>query len=281
MPVSLVSFIRRSIMMVLASALVTFAVDMTPTLAQSTAIGQVEKLRGSAKAFRTNNKVDKLKVGDPIYSGDTVQSGPRSRLGIVFIDQTVFSLSANATMVINNLVFNPNRKSNRMRVDLVEGAFAFLTGKIASTGKLTVETSVAQIGIRGTQPWIIAGPTTSFGIQSERDGSTGEYVLLRKGTNNVIATVNRATVGTANKFVMTGPRDTPRVINKTRQDARLARRLKRTLNRSLQSADSRAGKAPGRGRGRDRGGRGPTGGRGDSDGGGSGASGGDSDGGHQ
>jgi len=223
-----------------------------PATAQTraSAIGKVETLQGRAFAFRASNRRDRLDVGSEIYSGDTIQTGPATTIGIVFVDRTVFSMSANATLAINDLVYNAAGNSNRMAVDLVEGSFAFLTGAIAKSGSMNVETSVAQLGIRGTQPWVTVGPATSFTIMSERDGTTGEYVLVRKGTQTVIATVNRSTVGTTRKYVMTGPADTPRLVEKSPGEPALERALKRNIEDALQSSDSRSGRGPARGRGR-------------------------------
>lgn len=214
------------------------------------AIGKVETLQGSAIAFRASNRRDRLDVGSQIFAGDTIRTGEAATIGIVFVDRTVFSMSANATLAINDLVYDAAGSSNSMAVDLVEGSFAFLTGNIAKTGSMSVETSVAQLGIRGTQPWVTVGPATSFTIMTERDGTTGEYVLVRKGTQTIIATVNRATVGTTRKYVMTGPADTPRLVDKTPGEPALERALKRNIEDALQSSDSRSGRGPTRGRGR-------------------------------
>lgn len=269
---TLVIHLRFMMISTFAVLMCFFAHSTNIALAQSgaTPIGQVEKLRGNATAFRTNNVRDQLKVGDPIYAGDTIQTGKSSRLSMVFVDRTVFSLSASATLVINNLVYDPNGTSNSMAVDMVEGAFAFLTGRIARTGTMNVETSVAQLGIRGTQPWVtVGGSSTSFTIMSEQDGTTGEYVLFRKGTQTVIATISRSTVGSAQKFVMANPADTPRLVNKAPGEPRIERTFKRDIADALQSSDSRSGRAPARGpnRGRGRGrGRGPNEGPGEGSG---------------
>ena len=49
-----------------------------------------------------------LNIGDKVYKGDVVQSGSNSALGISFIDGTAFSLGANARMVLNDMVYDPN-----------------------------------------------------------------------------------------------------------------------------------------------------------------------------
>ncbi len=214
--------------------------------AQAQAIGQVETLRGTATATRGNSNLN-LRVGDPILSGDSVQTGQASTLGITFLDQTVFSLAANAKMVINDLVYSPQGSGNNMAIELVQGTFVFLAGKIAPTGNMIIDTRVAQIGIRGTLPWITVGDTTSFAILSERDGKTGEYFLLQKATGNVIGTVNLSTVGTRQKLVMNSPEDVPRTVDKTPEELAAEQRFRDQIFETLNVRDTRLGIAPDQG----------------------------------
>jgi len=244
-PRSLFSVIHHSFKLLCAIVFLAAIFSAAATLAQAQtsadAIGLVETLAGNATATRVNRNIHSLKVGDSIYSGDTVQTGANSKLGITFLDSTVFSLSANAKMIINDLVYNTRGGSNKMLVDLLKGGFVFLAGNIAGSGTMLIDTPVALIGIRGTQPWVTVAPTTSFTIMSERDGTTGEYVLLRKGTNNIIATVNLATVGTTKKYIMSSPADDPRLVDKTPAELRLEPQLKRALLSTLQTRDARLG----------------------------------------
>ncbi len=238
--------LAHSFIIVLWAIAFVAALSITlPTSAQaqtSAAIGQVETLSGSASAIRASGGVDTLRVGTRIFNGDTVQTGANSRLGITFLDQTVFSLSANAKMVIDDLVYSPGGNANKMLINLAEGTFVFLAGKIASTGDMKIETRVTLLGIRGTQPWVAITPAlSSFTIMSERDGKTGEYLMLRKGTNTVIATVNLATVGTTRKYIMSGPNDTPRLVDKTPAELRNEPGLKSNLFTTLQVRDARLG----------------------------------------
>lgn len=206
----------------------------------SDAIGRVETLIGNASVVRGGNNNQALRVGDRVFNNDTVLTGTSSVLGITFLDGTVFSLSANSKMIIDDLVYRATGSSNKMLVDLAKGTFVFLAGKIARSGDMRVDTPVAQIGIRGTQPWVIVRPDqTSFTIMSERNGKTGEYVLFRKGTRTVIATVNRATVGTTRKYVMSGPNDTPRLVNKTPGEQSNEPQLKQQLYATVDARDAR------------------------------------------
>ncbi len=207
-------------------------------------IGQVETLTGTATATQANNTTLNLSIGDPVFLGDRVETGANSILGITFLDQSVFSLGANARMVLDDLVYNPQGSANNMAFNLVEGTFVFLAGRIATTGNMRITTPVVQIGIRGTLPWITVGNTTSFAILSERDGTTGQYDLIRLGTGNVIATVSLATVGTRQKFIMSSPDDDPLLVDKTLEELAAEQRFKNQIFNTLQTRDTRLGNAP-------------------------------------
>ena len=160
-----------------------------------TKIGEVIKLDGSASAKNTDGVESELSLGSPVYQGDVVSTGGNSSLGISFIDKTLFSLSSNARMVLDELVYNPGAPDDSSMVfNLVEGAFVFVTGEVAPTGNMTIETPVATMGIRGTTPtvWInaILG-IAEFSILPDPDiGKVGSYVLVSKKTGALLATVD-------------------------------------------------------------------------------------------
>src|SRR4029079_15411967 len=65
-------------------------------------------------------------------------------------DGTAFNLSAGARMVLNEFVYSPNGSANASVINLVQGSFTFVAGKIAHTGDMKVGTPVGIMGIRGT-----------------------------------------------------------------------------------------------------------------------------------
>ncbi|MFH1341973.1 MAG: VCBS domain-containing protein, partial [Pseudomonadota bacterium] len=168
-------------------------------IAPAKIIGQVTKVTGSATAVRNGVSIT-LNVGDNVHKGDVVQSGSDSSLGITFIDGTVFGLSSNARMVLNEMIYDPAGSSNASLLTLVQGTISFVAGATAKTGDMKVETPTATMGIRGTavlveidfdvfQPGL--APPVSFRILVEPNGETGEYVLLDRLTGQPIATVNQ------------------------------------------------------------------------------------------
>ncbi|WP_434056884.1 VCBS domain-containing protein [Bradyrhizobium tunisiense] len=173
-----------------------------PGAAAAQVIGHVTKLVGSATAIRNGVSVI-LNNGDNVEKGDVVSTGADSTLGITFIDGTVFGLSSNARMVLNEMVYDPNGSSNSSLLSLVAGTITFVAGETAKHGDMKIDTPVATMGIRGTAVLtqinfvVPAGggdpqPQASFQVLVEPNGTTGSYILFDKVTLLPIATVNQA-----------------------------------------------------------------------------------------
>ncbi|SEH75526.1 cadherin-like domain-containing protein [Tardiphaga sp. OK245] len=163
-------------------------------------IGTVSKLAGSATAIRNGVSVT-LNVGDQVQKGDVVQAGADSSLTMTFIDGTVFGLSANARMVLNEMVYDPQGSANSSLLSLVQGTITFVAGETAKHGNMRVDTPVATMGIRGTAVLVEIGfevpgqggaPPVKFQVLVEPNGVTGSYVLYSKTSGQAIGTVNAA-----------------------------------------------------------------------------------------
>jgi fibronectin-binding autotransporter adhesin len=163
-------------------------------------IGHVTKLQGNATTIRNGVSII-LNNGDNVEKGDVVQSGSDSTLGITFVDGTVFGLSSNARMVLNEMVYDPNGSNNSSLLSLVAGTISFVAGQTAKHGDMKIDTPVATMGIRGTAvlvqidftvPGQSGAPNASFQVLVEPDGTTGSYILFDKTTLQPIAMVNQA-----------------------------------------------------------------------------------------
>src|SRR5205823_11036615 len=127
-------------------------------------IGKVVTATGAVTIEHTNavvvqanlptTGVGQTKLGDLVYRGDAVQTGADGKVGITFTDGSAFNLSANARMVLNEFVYDPNGKSNATLFSLSKGTFTFIAGKVAKTGDMKIDTPVATMGIRGTTPHV-------------------------------------------------------------------------------------------------------------------------------
>jgi VCBS repeat-containing protein len=163
-------------------------------------IGHVTKLVGTATAIRNGVSII-LHQGDNVEKGDVVQSGSNSTLGVTFIDGTVFGLSSNARMVLNEMVYDPDGSNNSSLISLVAGTISFVAGQTAKHGDMKIDTPVATMGIRGTAVLVeidftVPGqggqPDAKFQVLVEPDGTTGSYILFDKTTLQPLAVVNQA-----------------------------------------------------------------------------------------
>ncbi len=171
------------------------------SLSSAQIIGHVTKIAGNATVIR-NGVAIVLNLGDNLNKGDVVQAGSNSSLGLTFNDGTVFGLSSNARMVLNEMVYDPNGSSNNSLLTLVQGTISFVAGETAKHGSMKVDTPVATMGIRGTAVLVEIGfevpgqggaPPVNFQVLLEPTGVTGSYVLYSKSDpTEVIGTVNQA-----------------------------------------------------------------------------------------
>jgi len=176
-------------------------------------IGNVQTASGEVTVQRTDGTTVTLSTGDPVFQGDVVQTGGDSSLIIVFVDETLFSLSADARMVLDELVYSPNGSDNSMVMNLVQGSFVFVTGQVAPTGDMRVETPTATMGIRGTTPIVqidAVNGATRFGLSVDPDGPLGSYQLFDRLTGQLLGTVNTTDSTTLVESIGSAPVVTPK-----------------------------------------------------------------------
>jgi hypothetical protein len=122
-----------------------------------TAAGTVRIEHSAAIIIQANlptNDASPANVGDLVYRGDVIQTGPDGKLGVAFADGTSFSVSPNARMEVNEFVYDPHGHSNSSLMSLTKGTFTFIAGEVAHTGSMKVDTPVGTMGIRGTTPHV-------------------------------------------------------------------------------------------------------------------------------
>jgi FecR protein len=169
-----------------------FAFPARPQDASVKPIGKCISVTGDASIEHTGAVVvqaalgsssGRLKIGDPIFLGDIVQTGADGRVGITFTDGTAFDLSKNAHMVMTEFVYDPNSHSNSTLLSLTKGEFTFVAGKIAKTGDMKIDTPAATMGIRGTTPH----------VEVLSDGTVKFSTLIEEGKDKVLEKYGAAT----------------------------------------------------------------------------------------
>ena len=118
---------------------------------QGTAIGNAETVIGDAFIVRDGERIA-LEAGEPVFQGDIVETETGGSVKLRFVDETVFSISEDARLALDKMVFDPATSEGESLFSMLKGGFLFISGQIAKTdpSDMQVVTPVATIGIRGT-----------------------------------------------------------------------------------------------------------------------------------
>lgn len=114
-------------------------------------IGKVIKIRG--EIIRTNASLEKkdiLSLGKTILKNDEINSGPRSYIKILMIDDTIIQLGSNSRFKFSK--FKMRSKYDRdITYELLHGKMRGLFIRKSPKKELTIKTPTAAMGVRGTK----------------------------------------------------------------------------------------------------------------------------------
>ncbi len=155
-----------------------------PPFVSEPAIGKIKRVVGSVTVTRANVIVAPPVVGDLVYKGDWIETGVDGLIAIVFVDGTTFRLDDSAHMVLDEFVFSSERSSNSALFRVLNGRFSFLSGLVATTGRLMIDTAVARI--QNTRPAAgiggLAFSVFTIGLIHELNAASADIALLDDGT---------------------------------------------------------------------------------------------------
>ena len=123
-----------------------------------------------------NQKGEKLKVGDPIFFGDTISANDEAKSQLLFIDQTVMTIGSDTKLTIDEFIFDPSENSGKLLTTIISGSVKILTGKISekNPANLEVKTPAGTVGTRGTEFKASVDPLTT----------QSKILLVGPGPNN-------------------------------------------------------------------------------------------------
>lgn len=126
-----------------------------PAAAQSDRIGVAAAVSGQVYKSRIPGLLGtRVRSGTPIFEGERITTGRRSRAQVLLTDQTVFTMGPSSSMVMDEYNYRPEQEEQGSVVaNFVTGVFRFLTGRVAARNPASMRmraNTVATIGIRGT-----------------------------------------------------------------------------------------------------------------------------------
>ena len=160
-------------------------------------IGNIESLQGEVYAIRVDGTRERLELGDQVFQGDILESGPEGNVGVLLADETTFAMGPEGRMVLDEMVYDPGTQEGSVSMSVLQGVFTFVSGQVAKTDPdaMTLDTPVATIGIRGTQVGIDIrdGENMNVHLMEERFGFVGEVVVVNDAGVQVLNDANAFT----------------------------------------------------------------------------------------
>jgi hypothetical protein len=121
-------------------------VTAPPAFAAAEKAGDIISVRGKAIVVRPSSRI-KAKRRTPVWQSDTIYTRRRSRLKILFKDDSVFTLGSRSRLLIKNYIQHPeSKKRNRSIYELADGKLRAVVGKT----RFRVTTPTAFAAARGT-----------------------------------------------------------------------------------------------------------------------------------
>ena len=153
--------------------------------ASADAVGQVATAKGSATVTRAGAVAVALRVKDPIFTSDTLETSANSSLGVTFDDETTLSLSANARIVVDQFTYQEGGSTNAALFTAGRGTVAFVASLVAQTGDMKIATPTAAMGIRGTTGIVDVPEGTAAGeskikLYPDSDGHVGRIEVFNR-----------------------------------------------------------------------------------------------------
>lgn len=200
-------------------------------------VGQIETLEGAATVVRVDGTEVSAEVGGPIFQGDQIVTASDGEIGLVFADESTFSLGPEGEMTIDEMVYDPSGDDGSAAISVLTGTFGFVSGQIAKLDSeaMIIDTPTATIGIRGSSGTGTAAPegqNNTFILIPDPDGTIGEIIVFNE-TGATVLNVPFASTQIANSFV---PPTQPVVL-----PASVVNRVFGNVTRALAQARQNAG----------------------------------------
>lgn len=200
---------QRCILLVL----VTFGLLSSALAHAGEKVGAITRAEGACSA-RNSDHTRSIHQDDVIFFQDVLSTASGAALTGKLSDQSEVTLGENASLKIDQLVFDPDSEKGRLELNLLKGPMLFIGGKLDARrkAKVRIETPVATLGIRGTRLW--AG---------QIDDAFG--VLVLDGKVSVYNPWGSVELGPGDGTMITGPNEPPGAV-KTWPEEKVDRALK-------------------------------------------------------
>ena len=123
----------------------------TPTVAAvAPPIGRIETVSGDAEIVHADGTRTNAETGMLLARGDRIETGADANAGMLFADESTFSVGSHAKAIFDDLVYDPDSGAQHATFIVQQGTFSFSGGGIAmQDGAFVIKTPAATISVDG------------------------------------------------------------------------------------------------------------------------------------
>ncbi len=141
-------------------------------------------------------------IKQPVKMGSAITTGVNSGLQVTLLDQSSLTLGPSGSLTVDRFVYNPATKSSSVASSVTKGAFRFMSGRSGGTGRNSMTTPAASIGIRGTmlegavgaEALAVAALQAGLPSGADVDPATATVIVLRGPGPQARGTVRRGLI---------------------------------------------------------------------------------------
>jgi len=134
------------------------------------AFGEIGNITSQTRAAQITRKGDKIltEVDTPVEMRDLIQT-LKGRTNIKFVDDTKVSVTEYSKLLIDEFVYNPEKKTGKLSLKAALGTIRYSSGKIAKNSRenVKIKSPTASVSVRGTD----------FTMNVQEDGASS-FLLL-------------------------------------------------------------------------------------------------------
>ena len=169
----------RSCLTQLLTVLLSTAAPMMRAEAQNS--GRVTAVNPDATGTPPGATSRTLAIGTNVIHKERIKTSANGSTQILFPDQSTLNVGRNSSIVIDELVYDPNAGTGKMVATVGKGVLRFVGGQISHTAGVTIKTPVATLGIRGGVATVVY-PITPDIASLIPNGGQGQLVIGHVGT---------------------------------------------------------------------------------------------------
>lgn len=140
---------RRAFLAVIAGLALVAGSGLLAPAAMAEKIGVTSAVTPTVTGTPPGAEQRVLAVGLDIQRNERVVTTHAGLAQLLFLDGTALTLGPDSKVVLDRFVYDPDRRSGDIALDLAGGALRLVGGEISKTHPIQVRTPVATVGIRG------------------------------------------------------------------------------------------------------------------------------------